>query len=221
MKELIKITEQDGRQAVSARELHAFLGSKQNFADWIKSRIKQYGLIENEDYVSLHKIMKRAVGGSTRIEYALSVDCAKELAMVEGNEQGKRARRYFIVAEKALREAQKIRLLSMEEVIRAENTLREQQKAALLSMKQRIERLEASHGSAEPDGMTIYGFANMQRKRVYGSEAISLGKRAVKLCKERGEEIGRVKDVRFGWVNVYPEDVLAEVFEDFFKNTRF
>jgi phage anti-repressor protein len=206
MKELIKITEQNGQRAVSARELHAFLGSKQRFADWIKSRIEQYGLIENEDYCSLHKIMKRTKGGSIRKEYALTIDCAKELAMVEGNEQGKRARRYFIAAEKALREVQKTGLPSMEEV---------------LNMKRRIERLEASHGSADPDGMTIYGFANTQRKRLYGSEAITLGKQAVKLCKERGEEIGRVKDVRFGWVNVYPEEVLAEVFEEYFKNARF
>lgn len=208
MKELIKITEQNGQRAVSARELHAFLNSKREFATWIKDRIKQYGLIENEDFVRLTNSSseQKSRGGQNKIEYALSIDCAKELAMVEGNEQGKRARRYFIAAEKALREVQKTGLLSMEEV---------------LNMKRRIERLEASHGSADPDGMTIYGFANTQRKRLYGSEAITLGKQAVKLCKERGEEIGRVKDVRFGWVNVYPEQVLAEVFEEYFKNPRF
>ena len=102
--ELIKITEQNGQRAVSARELHAFLGNKRDFSNWIKSRIKQYGLIENEDYVLLNKIVEQTGrGGHNKKEYALSIDCAKELAMVEGNEQGKRARRYFIAAEKALR----------------------------------------------------------------------------------------------------------------------
>ena len=208
MKELIKITEQNGQRAVSARELHVFLESKQRFADWMKNRIKQYGLIENEDFVTFHNFMKRnenTRGASKVKEYALSIDCAKELAMVEGNEQGKRARRYFIAAEKALREVQALHI-----------------GRELDEMKKEISQLREKRNYAyEPDGMTIYGFSNIQRKRLYGSEAIILGKLAVKLCKERGEEIGRVKDVRFGWVNVYPEDVLAEVFEEYFKNARF
>lgn len=36
MEEIIKITEKNGQRAVNARELHAFLDSKQEFANWIK-----------------------------------------------------------------------------------------------------------------------------------------------------------------------------------------
>ena len=104
MKELIKITEHDGRKAVSARELHAFLESKQEFANWIKSRIDKYGLIENEDFSSFDKFIKRRKGGTRQIEYVLSLDCAKELAMVEGNSKGRQARRYFIEVDKKYRE---------------------------------------------------------------------------------------------------------------------
>lgn len=53
MNELIKITETNGQRAVSARELHAFLESKQEFANWIKNRIEKYDLIENVDFVRL------------------------------------------------------------------------------------------------------------------------------------------------------------------------
>jgi len=42
-------------------------------------------------------------GGHNKIEYALSIDCAKEISMVEGNEKGKQARRYFIECEKRLK----------------------------------------------------------------------------------------------------------------------
>lgn len=42
MNELIKITEHDGKRAVSARELHQFLESKQDFSTWIKSRVEKY-----------------------------------------------------------------------------------------------------------------------------------------------------------------------------------
>ena len=42
--------------------------------------------------------------GRPRLEYALTLDMAKELSMVERNEQGKQARRYFIECEKRLKE---------------------------------------------------------------------------------------------------------------------
>ncbi|QZO89567.1 phage antirepressor KilAC domain-containing protein [Riemerella anatipestifer] len=99
MKALIKITEQNGQQAVSARELHSFLESKQDFSTWIKNRIEKYGFIEEQDF-TLHKFVER---GTWKHEYVLSIDTAKELAMVEGNDKGKQARRYFIECEKKLR----------------------------------------------------------------------------------------------------------------------
>lgn len=45
MKELIPIQEHDGKKAVDARLLHEFLGSKRDFSNWIKDRIKKYGFI--------------------------------------------------------------------------------------------------------------------------------------------------------------------------------
>lgn len=105
MQELIKITTtESGSQAVSARELHKFLESKQQFADWIKDRIDKYGFIENQDYEVFQNFMKNPNGGRPLKEYALTLDMAKELAMVEGNEKGRQARRYFIECEKKLRE---------------------------------------------------------------------------------------------------------------------
>ena len=105
MEELIKIYKQkDGSDVASARELHSYLESKQDFSDWIKKRIEKYEFIENQDYSSFHKIMEREKGGSTRIEYAITLDMAKELSMVEGNAKGKLARKYFIACEKKLKE---------------------------------------------------------------------------------------------------------------------
>ena len=94
----------NGKRAVNARDLHAFLESKQEFANWIKNRIEKYGLVENEDYVVFDNSVKNSKGGRPQIEYALTIDAAKELSMVEGNEKGKQARRYFIACEKAVRE---------------------------------------------------------------------------------------------------------------------
>lgn len=99
MKNLIPIQENNGKKAVNARDLHAFLESKQQFADWIKARIEKYDFIENQDYVVFHNSMNNSSGGRPQKEYALSINMAKELSMVEGNEKGKQARRYFIQCE--------------------------------------------------------------------------------------------------------------------------
>lgn len=101
MQELIKITTtESGSQVVSARELHEFLGSKQDFSTWIKARIDKYGFVSEIDF-TLHKFME---GKVWKHEYILTIDTAKELAMVEGNEKGRQARRYFIECEKKLKE---------------------------------------------------------------------------------------------------------------------
>ncbi len=91
---------------VDARELHEKLENKRQFSDWIKQRIEQYGFIENVDYTTFHNFVKRENSnlGSKTTEYALTLDTAKEIAMVENNEQGKKIRRYFIEVEKKARE---------------------------------------------------------------------------------------------------------------------
>ena len=101
--ELIKVEERDGNQAVNARELHHKLGSKQQFANWIRNRIEKYGFVENQDFCSFNKVIKRENGATTITEYALSLDMAKELCMIENNEQGRLFRKYFIEVEKAAR----------------------------------------------------------------------------------------------------------------------
>lgn len=102
--EIIKITEHDGKRAVNARELHQFLENKRQFADWIKQRIEQYGFVENQDFEVIHNFVKNPDGGRPTTEYALSIDMAKELSMVENNEKGRIARKYFIECERVVKE---------------------------------------------------------------------------------------------------------------------
>lgn len=102
--ELIKIQNHNGKKAVSARELHAFLEVKSNFAEWISRRIKEYSFIENQDFVSLFENSKKPKGGRPTIDYALTLEMAKELSMVEKNEKGRQARLYFIECEKRVME---------------------------------------------------------------------------------------------------------------------
>ena len=108
-------------ETVSARELHEFLESRQDFSTWIKNRIEKYEFVENQDYIMLHKKMELSKTGQMGVEYFVSVGMAKELSMVERNEKGKQARKYFIECEKQLEQAatQKPVPLTFAEALRA------------------------------------------------------------------------------------------------------
>jgi len=100
MNELIKIEQKEGIETVNARELHVFLENGRKFSDWIKQRIYQYGFVDGQDF-TIHKFVN---GKATQYDYHVTVDMAKELSMVENNEKGKQARRYFIEVEKRAKE---------------------------------------------------------------------------------------------------------------------
>ncbi len=108
MNDLIKIQPQaiGGQtiETVNARELHSFLEVGKVFANWIKDRIDQYNFIENLDYVVIAETGNNPLGGRPSKEYAISIDMAKELAMVERNEKGRQARQYFIECERQLKQ---------------------------------------------------------------------------------------------------------------------
>ena len=98
-----------GREAniVSAKALHKVLGVGRDFTTWIKGRISQYGFVTSVDYVPVENLSS-PVSGSAKYrqqiehDYLLSLDMAKEVAMVERNEQGRAVRRYFIQCEEEL-----------------------------------------------------------------------------------------------------------------------
>lgn len=87
-------------EKVDARAVHEALEVKSNFRDWIKNRITEFGFVEGEDFYS--KFSETPLGGRPRTDYIVSLDMAKELAMVERNEMGRKMRRYFIECEKRL-----------------------------------------------------------------------------------------------------------------------
>lgn len=92
--------------AVNARDLHEQLQVTTKFAEWIKRRIQKYGFIENQDFVIFSQKWEKLEKGRSSIEYFITIDMAKELCMVENNENGRIARQYFIEKEKELRQLQ-------------------------------------------------------------------------------------------------------------------
>jgi len=101
--EILKIIETEQGKAVSARELHSFLETADHFTQWCK-RMFEYDFIDNVDYKAVKEFVaaKNGIGGTYKTDYALTLDCAKELAMLQRSDKGKEARKYFIECEKRL-----------------------------------------------------------------------------------------------------------------------
>ncbi|WP_286154363.1 phage antirepressor KilAC domain-containing protein [Thomasclavelia cocleata] len=96
MDELLKINYGD-RITLSARELHSFLELTERFSSWFE-RMKQYGFVENQDYLG-RKVFNTLARQELQ-DYEITLDMAKEIAMLQRNKKGKEARQYFIEVEK-------------------------------------------------------------------------------------------------------------------------
>ena len=105
MNELINIkTSETGEPSVSGRELHEFLGVKTLYKDWFP-RMVEYGFTEGKDFSSF---LSESTGGRPSTEHLLTIDMAKEIAMIQRTERGKQARQYFIQVEKDYNSPEKI-----------------------------------------------------------------------------------------------------------------
>lgn len=105
---------QETVETVNARELHDFLGVGKDFSTWIKDRIETFGFVAGQDFVTVSGLIAPISGtsngrGGARprpvIDYHLTLGMAKELAMVERTDAGKRARLYFIECERQAKAA--------------------------------------------------------------------------------------------------------------------
>ena len=129
MNELINITKttinDEEVNAVNARDLHEKLGVKRDFSNWIKDRLE--GFTEGQDFTVAKIGEGKNRGRFAPIEYIISLDVAKHIAMLERNEQGKKIRQYFIEVEKNARkfsEAVSAQVSAMIPVIRENERLR-------------------------------------------------------------------------------------------------
>ncbi len=102
MNGLIKITKSIINNAeinsVNAREIHDYLEVKTHLSTWIQRAIEKYDFVENIDFSILKS--GNPNGGISKIDYIVTLDMAKELAMLENNPKGKATRKYFIEVEK-------------------------------------------------------------------------------------------------------------------------
>ncbi|WP_428562330.1 MAG: antA/AntB antirepressor family protein [Solidesulfovibrio sp. DCME] len=227
-------------QTVNARELHTFLEVGKDFSNWIKDRIEEYGFIEGQDFVKISndstspnlanaKSLKKNGWSRDRIDYHLSLDMAKELAMVERNDKGRQARRYFIACEKKLQEvklsAGAAALARVEGVEKTIQAMREAHEAALGDVRvlsNAVKRLEGLTAVDIPlrrfpyDGGFLHVFLFRERPLLLARDFLrAMGH------KGHGGEQSKLKSLRFIRDEEYVVVSLAAMASDYGVSSGF
>lgn len=163
--ELLKIDVNENQEpVVSGRQLHEVLEVKTKYADWF-NRMLDYGFTENQDFLLLKNEQQTGRGGHNKIDHIIKLDMAKEIAMIQRTDKGKKVRKYFIQVEKDFNSPEKI------------------MQRALLYAQQNITKLEAQIETDKPKVL----FANA----VSASKTSILIGDFAKLLRQNGKSIGQ------------------------------
>lgn len=200
------------------------MGVDTRFNDWINRRIEEFDFINDIDYLKLSNNDYQGIG-KPNIEYIISLDMAKELSMVEKNDKGKEARKYFIECEKRLKENSKP--MTAMQILETQLAIMKEQEAKMLKLEaeqkelttkqaetdNKIKLIEAKVTTSNSDYYSVSGYASLKGfKHLDVRKANLIGRMAAKLSREYDVEIGKVKDEKWGHVNIYHIDILNEAF---------
>jgi phage anti-repressor protein len=207
MTELIKITtNEQGFNVVSARELYEYLQASERFSTWFARQI-QYGFEENKDFTSVKSLTLVNNGAERELQdYALIIDAAKEISMIQKSEKGKEARQYFIECEKELTKPKDIF-----EVLFDSIKIIKEQSEKLKVIDNKLIELESKQITIDTNYYTVSGYCNLKKIKCDASAANLLGRRCSKLSKELDYHIGKSYDSKYGEVNTYHLEVLNEL----------
>lgn len=204
MNELISLHQQtingEPVETVNAKELYVFLEVRSKFADWIKNRISEYDFVENQDFTTVSKNLEN--GGRT-IEYYTTLKMAKELAMVERNERGKQARRYFIECEERLKANQQVQSKQLPQtnaeyiLMLAQQLVEQERKSAELDNRLQVVEQKQQQLDQDNDHFTINGFCSLHGLDLSNGKMSALSKKAKKLSDVKDYMYHEITDPRW------------------------
>jgi anti-repressor protein len=210
MNELIKVaTDVNGKQVVSARELHQFLEVKTEAILWAK-RMFEYGFTENTDY-SVIKSENPVNQQVTIADFALTLNCAKEISMIQRSEKGKQARLYFIACESKLKEIALASYQIEDPIERAKAWIKEHEEKRLLERK--VENLSVAF-NIESQWLSILKVSlhNKVNEKLFDWRLLK------KESQRLGFEVKKMPSRRFEYQNIYHKDVFRGCYPQFDYN---
>lgn len=133
-----------------------------------------------------------------------------------GTEQGKVIRKYFLECERLVK-ASNIQQPALTQIqilaaITQQMAEQEQRQKEVLTRLEAVEVEQDRFNSPCGHKYSIMGFAKLQGMEISASVASAKGRKASALCRKENIDVERIHDPRFGYVGLYPESVLIQVF---------
>lgn len=168
MNELLKVNYDNDRITLSARELHEFLGVSTRYNDWIK-RMVEYGFNENTDYQAITQKRVTAQGNETSfIDHEITLDMAKEIAMIQRSDKGKEVRQYFLELERRWNSPEAVMNRALEYSRKQVKALMEEKQGLIKENKElKPKALFADAVSASNESILIGQLAKLIRQNGY------------------------------------------------------
>lgn len=215
MNQLIRITEQNGKKAVSARELYEFLGySKAAWKRWYTNNILENPYAEeNIEWVGFNIMLN----GNETQDFALSIKFAKKLSMMAKTEKGEQARDYFIACEEQVSSNQyslpKLQDLTEAKIIAAKFTMQ----SLNMNDASKIPLLKAIN---EPLGLPVPDYVDSKGVLLSISQIVEgtgiSAQKANKILAERGVLIKHIRKTSKG--KEKPFWVIADEYSNWGEN---
>ena len=113
----------EGKVEIRGRQLHMKLNIGTEYAKWM-TRMVEYGFIEGVDYkvVIVKNDENRSLGGRPSTDHILTLNMAKEIAMLQRTPEGQEIRRYLIKVEEDWNSPEKVMARA---IVMANNKLKE------------------------------------------------------------------------------------------------
>ena len=168
MNELLKVNYDNDRITLSARELHEFLEIKTKYKDWFP-RMCTYGFDENVDYRAMAQKRATAQGNETTyVDHEITLDMAKEIAMIQRSEKGKEVRQYFLELERKWNSPEAVMNRALEYSRKQVKALMEEKQGLIEENKElKPKALFADAVSASNESILIGQLAKLIRQNGY------------------------------------------------------
>lgn len=165
MNELLKVNYDNDRITLSARELHKFLGVTERFGNWFE-RMNQYGFQESIDYLG-RKVFNTQAHQELQ-DYEITLDMAKEIAMIQRSDKGKEVRQYFLELERRWNSPEAVMNRALEYSRKQVKALMEEKQGLIEENKElKPKALFADAVSASNESILIGQLAKLIRQNGY------------------------------------------------------
>lgn len=221
---VLKLSKSDNRFPINLDEVWPLVYAERGVA--VRSLKKNF--FENEDFISVDQNVKREIGGSTKTDYYLSLSCMEYFIARKVRPVFEVYRQVFHKTTEQPKQlsASEIMLMQAQMLVESEKRLNalEKKQQQLLGhqnrMDGRLDRMEERVGVLAY-WTTVAGYAIRHKVDMSLQRAMEIGRKASKMATENRYTIEKVRDVRFGTVNAYPDWILAKVFGEYYPKVKF